>query len=314
MAKNSVASLLSVDSLFTTQAERDEAQRETVRDIPLEEISAFPNHPFKVRMDDSMTELADSVKQYGVLVPALVRPKPEGGYEMVAGHRRLKASELAGKATLSCIVRELTDDEATIIMVDSNLQREQILPSEKAFAYKMKLDAMKRQGQRTDLTLSPVATKLDTAAQLGQKSGESRDQVFRYIRLTHLIPEILDLVDNSILKEKDVLQMALRPAVELSYLAENEQRALLETMECEDCTPSHAQAIKMRQFSQEGKLNPDVILSIMQEEKPNQVEQFKMPRERISKYFPPGTPARKMEDTIVKALELYRKRQRDMER
>lgn len=317
MAKNSVASLLSVDSLFTTQAERDEAQRETVRDIPLEEISAFPNHPFKVRMDDSMTELADSVKQYGVLVPALVRPKPEGGYEMVAGHRRLKASELAGKATLSCIVRELADDEATLIMVDSNLQREQILPSEKAFAYKMKLDAMKRQGQRTDLTSSPLDKKLrgmTSAQQVGEKSGDSQPQIYRYIRLTHLIPEILDLVDNSVLKEKEVLQMALRPAVELSYLAENEQRALLETMECEDCTPSHAQAIKMRQFSQEGKLNPDVILSIMQEEKPNQVEQFKMPRERISKYFPPGTPARKMEDTIVKALELYRKRQRDMER
>ena len=314
MAKNNVANLLSVDSLFTTQAERDEAQRETVRDIPLTEISGFPNHPFKVRMDASMTELVDSVKQYGVLVPALVRPKPEGGYEMVAGHRRLTASELAGKATISCIVRDLTDDEAVIIMVDSNLQREQILPSEKAFAYKMKLAAMKRQGQRTDLTLSPMATKLDTAAQLGQQSGESRDQVFRHIRLTHLIPSILDMVDNSVLKEKDVLQMALRPAVELSYLSENEQKALLETMESEDCTPSHAQAIKMRQFSQEGKLNPDVILSIMQEEKPNQVEQFKIPRARISKYFPPGTPAQKMEDTIVKALELYRKRQRDMER
>lgn len=314
MAKNSVASLLSVDSLFTTQAERDEARRETVRDIPLEEISAFPNHPFKVRMDDSMTELADSVKQYGVLVPALVRPKPEGGYEMVAGHRHLKASELAGKTMLSCIVRDLTDDEATLIMVDSNLQREQILPSEKAFAYKMKMDAMKRQGQRTDLTSRPLGTKLRSDAELANEVSDSARQIQRYIRLTHLIPEILDLVDNSVLKEKEVLQMALRPAVELSYLAENEQRALLETMECEDCTPSHAQAIKMRQFSQEGKLNPDVILSIMQEEKPNQVEQFKMPRERISKYFPPGTPAKKMEDTIVKALELYRKRQRDMER
>lgn len=317
MAKNNVANLLSVDSLFTTQAERDEAQRETVRDIPLEEISGFPNHPFKVRMDASMTELVDSVKQYGVLVPALVRPKPEGGYEMVAGHRRLTASELAGKATISCIVRDLTDDEAVIIMVDSNLQREQILPSEKAFAYKMKLDAMKRQGQRTDLTSDPLGWKLngqESASIVGKDSGDSQTQVRRYIRLTRLIPGILDMVDNSVLKEKDVLQMALRPAVELSYLSENEQKALLETMESEDCTPSHAQAIKMRQFSQEGKLNPDVILSIMQEEKPNQVEQFKIPRERISKYFPPGTPAQKMEDTIVKALELYRKRQRDMAR
>lgn len=314
MAKNNVADLLSVGSLFTTQAERDEAQRETVRDIPLEEISDFPNHPFKVRMDASMMEMVDSVKQYGVLVPALVRPKPDGGYEMIAGHRRKKASELAEKQTISCIVRDMTDDEATIVMVDSNLQREQILPSEKAFAYKMKLDAMKRQGQRTDLTLSPVATKLDTAAILGQQSGESRDQVFRYIRLTHLIPDILDLVDNSVLKEKDILQIAIRPAVELSYLTEKEQQDLVEIMESEDCTPSHAQAIKMRQFSQEGRLDANVLLSIMQEEKPNQVEQFKMPKERISKFFSPGTPAKKMEDTIVKALELYRKRQRDMER
>lgn len=314
MAKNNVADLLSVGSLFTTQAERDEAQRETVREIPLEEISDFPNHPFKVRMDESMMEMVESVKQYGVLVPALVRPKRSGGYEMIAGHRRRKASELAEKQTLSCIVRDMTDDEATIVMVDSNLQREQILPSEKAFAYKMKLDAMKRQGKRTDLTLSPVATKFDTAAILGQQSGESRDQVFRYIRLTNLIPDILDLVDNSVLKEKDILQIALRPAVELSYLSEKEQQDLFEIMESEDCTPSHAQAIKMRQFSQEGRLDANVLLSIMQEEKPNQVEQFKMPKERISKFFSPGTPAKKMEDTIVKALELYRKRQRDMER
>ncbi|WP_294449569.1 ParB/RepB/Spo0J family partition protein [uncultured Gemmiger sp.] len=318
MAKNNVANLLSVDSLFTTQAERDEAQRETVRDIPLEEISGFPNHPFKVRMDASMTELVDSVKQYGVLVPALVRPKPEGGYEMVAGHRRLTASELAGKATISCIVRDLTDDEAVIIMVDSNLQREQILPSEKAFAYKMKLDAMKRQaGRPSKENSSPVGIDFrgkQTLDVMAEEVGDSRNQIHRFIRLTHLIPDILDMVDNSVLKEKGVLQMALRPAVELSYLSENEQKSLLETMESEDCTPSHAQAIKMRQFSQEGKLNPDVILSIMKEEKPNQVEQFKIPRERISKYFPPGTPAQKMEDTIVKALELYRKRQRDMAR
>ena len=209
MGKNSVADLLSVDNLFTTQAERDEATRESILDIPLNEISDFPDHPFKVRMDENMMDMVESVKQYGVLVPALVRPKPDGGYEMIAGHRRKMASELAGKPILSCIVRDMTDDEATIVMVDSNLQREQILPSEKAFAYKMKLDAMKRQGQRTDLTLSPVATKLDTAAKLGQQSGESRDQVFRYIRLTHLIPDILELVDNSVLKEKEVLQIEI---------------------------------------------------------------------------------------------------------
>lgn len=318
MAKNSVANLLSVDSLFTTQAERDEAQRETVRDIPLEEISGFPNHPFKVRMDASMTELVESVKQYGVLVPALVRAKRSGGYEMVAGHRRLTASELAGKATISCIVRDLTDDEAVLIMVDSNLQREQILPSEKAFAYKMKLDAMKRQAGRPSkengATVLPNFARKKSREILAEQVGESHEQIRKFIRLTHLIPGILDLVDNSIIKDKGVLQMALSPAVELSYLSESEQKSLLETMESEDCTPSHAQAIKMRQFSQEGKLNPDVILSIMQEEKPNQVEQFKIPRARISKYFPPGTPAQKMEDTIVKALELYRKRQRDMAR
>lgn len=317
MAKNSVADLLNVDSLFTTQTERDEAQRETVRDIPLEEISDFPNHPFKVRMDEKMMEMADSVKQYGVLVPALVRPKVDGGYEMIAGHRRKRASEMAGKSVLSCIIRDMTDDEATIVMIDSNLQREQILPSEKAFAYKMKLDAMKRQGQRTDLTCEPLAHKfagMKSRDILAEQVGESKDKIRRYIRLTHLIPEILDLVDNSVLREKDKLQIALRPAVELSYLTEKEQKDLLEIMECEDCTPSHAQAIKMRQFSQEGRLDANVLLSIMQEEKPNQVEQFKIAKDRISKFFSPGTPAKKMEDTIVKALELYRKRQRDMER
>ena len=318
MAKNNVADLLSVGSLFTTQAERDEAQRETVRDIPLEEISDFPNHPFKVRMDESMMEMVDSVKQYGVLVPALVRPKPDGGYEMIAGHRRRKASELAEKQTLSCIVRDMTDDESTIVMVDSNLQREQILPSEKAFAYKMKLDAMKRQaGRPSKDNLRPVGADLIGTRSdelLAENSPDSARQIQRYIRLTHLIPDILDLVDNSVLKEKDILQIALRPAVELSYLTEKEQQDLFEIMESEDCTPSHAQAIKMRQFSQEGRLDANVLLSIMQEVKPNQVEQFKMPKERISKFFSPGTPAKKMEDTIVKALELYRKRQRDMER
>lgn len=265
-----------------------------------------------------MQEMTESVKQYGVLVPALVRPKPDGGYEMVAGHRRKKAAELANLTEIPCIVRQLTDDEATIIMVDSNLQREQILPSEKAFAYKMKLDAMKRQGQRTDLTLSPVATKLDTAAQLGRQSGESRDQVFRFIRLTNLIPEILELVDNSVLKDPETLQIALRPAVELSYLRKEEQADLFAIMDELDCTPSHAQAIKMRQMSEAKtggeRLAKDALVSIMKEEKPNQKEQFKIPKERINKYFAPGTPAQKIEDTIIKALELYRKRQRSLER
>ena len=318
MAKNSAANLLtSVDSLFTTQAERDEAKRETVVKIPLDEISDFPNHPFKVREDDSMTEMVESIMLHGVLVPGLVRTKPDGGYEMVAGHRRKMASRLAGKTDMDCIVRELTDEEAIIIMVDSNLQREQLLPSEKAFAYKMKLDALKRQGQRTDLTSSPMDNKLKgitSAQQISGKTGDSQPQIYRYIRLTYLIPKLLEMVDNSVTKDKELMQIAMRPAVELSYLPENEQRMLLNTMELEDCTPSHAQAIKMRQFSKEGKLTEEVICSIMQEEKPNQKEQFRMPKDRINRFFAPGTPAQKIEDTIVKALELYRKRQRDMER
>ena len=308
MGKSNVSSLLtSLDDLFTTQEERDAEKRETVVDIPLSEISDFPKHPFKVKMDEAMAEMADSIRRYGVLVPGMVRPKPDGGYEMIAGHRRKMASELAQKETMPCLVRDLGDDEAIIIMVDSNLQRETLLPSEKAFAYKMKLEAMKRQGQRTDLTSSPVATRLDTAGQIGKQSGESRDQVFRFIRLTSLIPPLLDMVDEG--------RIAMRPAVELSYLAEKEQIMLREMMELEDCTPSHAQAIKMRRFAEEGKLSEEVILSIMQEEKPNQKEQFRMPRERISKYFPAGTPAQKIEETIIKALELYqRQRNRDRER
>ena len=310
MAKNSVSGLLtSVDELFTTQKERDEARREAVVDIPLSEISDFPDHPFKVRMDEAMTEMAESVKQYGVLVPGMARAKPEGGYEMVAGHRRKMASEIAQMETMPCLVRELTDDEAIIIMVDSNLQRETLLPSEKVFAYRMKLEAMKRQGQRTDLTSSPMDKKLHgitAAQQVGEKSGDSQPQIYRYIRLTHLIPPLRDMVDEG--------RIAMRPAVELSYLPEKEQEALFEIMGLEECTPSHMQAIKIRKFYEEGKLSEDVILSIMQEEKPNQKEQFRMPRERISKYFSPGTPAKTIEDTIIKALELYRKRQRSMER
>lgn len=306
------------NDLFSTQEERNNAQRSYVTDLPAAEISDFPNHPFKVRMDQSMVELVDSVKQYGVLVPSLVRPMPDGSYQMVSGHRRKRAAELAGLPTVPCIIRELTDDEAIIVMVDSNLQREQVLPSEKAFAYKMKLEAMKRQAGRPNKNNSaPVGPNLlgtRSNEELASQSPDSKTQIQRYIRLTNLIPELLDMVDNSVLKEAGKLQMALRPAVELSYLSEAEQTALLEVMEGEIRTPSHAQAIKMRSFSEQGKLNPDVILSIMQEEKPNQVEQFKIPRERIDKFFKPGTPAQKIEDTIVKALELYRKRQREMER
>ena len=304
--------------MFTTQEERDNAQRSYVIDLPAAEISDFPNHPFKVRMDEEMEHLVESVKERGVLVPSLVRPMPNGSYQMVSGHRRKFASELAELPTVPCIVRELTDDEAIIIMVDSNLQRERVLPSEKALAYKMKLDAMKRQAGRPSKNNSaPVGPNLlgtRSNEELASQSPDSKTQIQRYIRLTNLVPELLNMVDNTVLKEKGTLQMALRPAVELSYLPENEQNALLEVMESEDCTPSHAQAIKIRDFSEKGKLNPDVILSIMQEEKPNQVEQFKMPRNRIDKFFPAGTPAQKIEDTIVKALEMYRRRERAMER
>lgn len=323
MAKSSGLNfnLPSVDDLFSTEEERAEARLEKVVNLSPAEISDFPNHPFKVRMDEAMQEMTESVKQYGVLVPALVRPKPEGGYEMVAGHRRKKAADLAGLAEIPCIVRQLTDDEATIIMVDSNLQREQILPSEKAFAYKMKLDAMKRQAGRPSLeNLTPVVSekRLRTNEELGLQVGESREQIRRYIRLTHLIPEILELVDNSVLKDQEMLQIAMRPAVELSYLRKEEQADLFAIMDEMDCTPSHAQAIKMRQMSEAKtggeRLAKDALVSIMKEEKPNQKEQFKIPKEKISRFFAPGTPTQKIEDTIVKALELYRKRQRSLER
>lgn len=311
MAKSNASEMLtSLDSLFTTQEQRDEAKRDSVQDIPISQISDFPEHPFKVKQDEAMLEMAESVRQYGVLVPGLVRQLEDGSYQMVSGHRRKLSSELAGRDTIPCIVRDLTDDEAVIIMVDSNLQRERVLPSEKAFAYKMKLDAMRRQqGARTDLTSAPVGQKFDGKTSrelLAIESPDSHSQIQRYIRLTNLIPEILDMVDDG--------RIAFRPAVELSYLTEQEQSALYDTMGHADCTPSLAQAIKMKSFSREGKLSEAVILSIMEEEKPNQKEQFRIPKERISKYFKPGTPARTMEDTIIKALDYYRKRQREMER
>ena len=308
MAKSNASEMLtSLDSLFTTQEQRDEAKRDSVQDIPISQISDFPEHPFKVKQDEAMLEMAESVRQYGVLVPGLVRQLEDGSYQMVSGHRRKMASELAGRDTIPCIVRDLTDDEAVIIMVDSNLQRERVLPSEKAFAYKMKLDALRRQaGRPSKENLSPLETNLRTSAVIAQATGDSRAQVDRFIRLTNLIPEILDMVDDG--------RIAFRPAVELSYLTEQEQGTLYDTMGREDCTPSLAQAIKMKAFSRDGKLTDAVILSIMEEEKPNQKEQFRIPKERISKYFKPGTPARTMEDTIIKALDYYRKRQREMER
>ena len=272
--------LPSADDLFTTQEERDQKNQEYVKNISIYEITDFPNHPFKVKMDDKMLETIESVRAHGVLVPALVREKPTGGYEMISGHRRKMASELAGKETMPCIVRNLSDDQAVIVMVDSNLQREEILPSEKAFAYKMKLDAMKRQGQRTDLTSTPLGQKLGkySVEVLGEQVGESKSQIQRYIRLTELIPEILEMVDDK--------KISMRPAVELSYLPKEEQEILYDTMESEACTPSHAQAIKIRKFSAEGRLNEDVLLSIMSEEKPGRaVENPKEPTEEI---FPVG--------------------------
>lgn len=298
--------LPSVDDLFTTQKERDQKNQEYIKDISIYEITDFPNHPFKVRMDAKMVETIESVREHGVLLPALVREKPTGGYEMISGHRRKMASELAGFEKMPCIVRNLSDDEAVIVMVDSNLQREEILPSEKAFAYKMKLEAMNRQGKRTDLTSTPLVSKFRTNEILAQEAGESRETIRRYIRLTELIPEILEMVDDK--------KISMRPAVELSYLPKEEQAILYDTMESEACTPSHAQAIKIRKFSAEGRLNEDVLLSIMAEEKPNQVEQWKIPKNRLKKYFPSGTTQQKMEETIIKALELYRKREKSRER
>ncbi len=296
-----------VADLFTTQEQRDEDKREKVQDIPLSLIDPFPDHPFQVKMDEAMQAMADSVKTYGVLVPALLRPKDDGRYESVAGHRRKMACELAGLETMPCIVREMSRDEAIIAMVDSNLQRETILPSEKAKSYKMKLDAMKRQAGRpskdNSATLLQNYNGKTSRELLAEKSPDSHEQIRKFIRLTDLIPQMLDMVDAG--------KIAMRPAVELSYLPPEEQQALFETIQSEESTPSHIQAMKMRKFSEEGRLGEDVILSIMQEEKPNQVEQFKIPKERISKFFTPGTPAQKIEDTIIKALEQYRQRERN---
>ena len=302
-----------LDDLFSTDESRAEVQLEKVVMLNPADISDFPNHPFKIRQDEAMTEMADSVKQYGVLVPALVRPKADGGYEMVAGHRRKCAATLAGITEMPCIVRNLTDDEATIIMVDSNLQRETILPSEKAFAYKMKLEAIKRQAGRPSKENSvPVGQNFEGKTSrelLADKSPDSNTQIQRYIRLTELIPSILDMVDSG--------KIAFRPAVELSYLSKKQQQSLYDTMECEDCTPSLAQAIKMKEFSRDGKLTEEVILSIMQEEKPNQREKPAFRDERITRLIPKSIPRGQETDFVIRALEFYNRhlqRRRDQER
>ena len=299
--------LASVDDLFSTEETRADAQREKVMEIPLSELHPFKNHPFKVKDDEAMMETADSVRKYGVLVPAIARPDPDGGYELVAGHRRHRASELAEKETMPVIVRDLDDDAATIIMVDSNLQREELLPSERAFAYKMKLDAMKHQGERVDLTSSQVGTKLRADELLAQQAGSSRNQVQRYIRLTELIPELLDMVDER--------KIALNPAYELSFLKKEEQVDLLDAMDSVQATPSLSQAQRLKKFSQEGNLSLDVMRAIMGEEKKSDLDKVTFTSDTLRKYFPKSYTPAKMQETIIKLLEQWqKKRQRDQER
>lgn len=285
------------DEMFMNDQERAENRLPKIFDISLTEIDDFPDHPFKVRLDEDMDQLVESVKNRGVITPITLRRKENGRYEIVSGHRRRKACELAGLATVPAEIKELTRDEAIILMVESNLQRSVILPSEKAFSYKMRLEAMNRQGIRTDLTSCPVGTKLDSGEELSKDQGDSRRQIFRYIRLTELAPELLDLVDEG--------KIAMRPAVELSYLNDKEQQDLLPAMELADATPSHAQAIKMRKFSQDGKLTPEVIESIMCEEKPNQKEKVSIRYEDARKYIPSSVPYKDTGAFILKALEYY---------
>ena len=296
-SRGSKIELTAYDDLFETDESRAEANLSKIREIPIAEIDEFPDHPFKVLMDEDMEQLVDSVRRSGVMTPATVRQKEDGRYELISGHRRKKACELAGLETLKCEVKELTRDEAIIVMVESNLQRTTILPSEKAFAYKMRLEAMKRQGKRTDLTSAPLVQKLTSREKIAAKTDDSHEQVRRFIRLTELVPEILQMVDEH--------QIAFRPAVEISYLSEEQQYTLLEAMGYNDATPSLAQAIKMKKFMQEGKLTDGVIQSIMQEEKPNQKEKPAFKDERITKLIPKSIPRGQETDFVVKALEFY---------
>lgn len=287
------------------QPDTNEPKREKVRVVSLQYVDDFPDHPFQVREDEDMEKLIESIRNNGVLNPIIVRKKEDERYEIISGHRRKYACKKLGMDLIPMIVRDISRDEAVIAMVDSNLQREVILPSEKARAYKMKIDAMKRQGKRTDLTLSPMATKspIDSAMEIGKSTGESRDQVFRYVRLNQLTPELLEFVDDG--------KIGLRPAVELSYLQEEEMRDLVDFIDTEGTFPSHAQAIRMKELSRDGKLDTDTINEIMGEEKPNQKPKFKIPMERLERYFPSGTPQKQMEDTILQALEFYRQRKRE---
>ena len=302
--------LASVDDLFSTEEVRQDAKLEKIQEIPLSELHPFKNHPFKVKDDEAMMETADSIKQYGVLVPAIARPDPEGGYELVAGHRRHRASELADKETMPVIVRDLDDDAATIIMVDSNLQRESLLPSERAFAYKMKLEAMKHQGDRVDLTCSQVGNKLEgkkSSEILAEQVGQSKNQIFRYIRLTELIPELIDMVDEK--------KIALNPAYELSFLKKEEQVDLLDAIDSEQATPSLSQAQRLKKYSQEGHLTLDMMRVIMGEEKKSDLDRVTFTSDTLRKYFPKSYTPQRMQETIIKLLEQWqKKRQRDQER
>lgn len=300
--------LTSVDELFSTEESREDAQREKVLEIALSQLHPFQNHPFQVRDDQAMQETADSIREYGVLVPAIARPDPNGGYELIAGHRRHRASQLAGKETMPVIIREL-DDDATIIMVDSNLQRETLLPSERAFAYKMKLEAMKHQGERADLTCGQIGHKLNRQKSrdlLAEQTGDSAKNIQRYIRLTELIPELLELVDER--------KIALNPAYELSFLKKEEQTKLLDAMESEQTTPSLSQAQRLKKFSQEGHLSLDVMRAILSEEKKSEVDRVTLTSDTLRKYFPKSYTPQRMQDTIIKLLEQWQRRQKEQER
>ena len=299
--------LASVDDLFSTEESRQDEQLEKIQEIPLSELHPFKDHPFKVKDDDAMIETADSIKKYGVLVPAIARPLPDGGYELVAGHRRRRASELAGKETMPVIVRDLDDDAATIIMVDSNLQRENLLPSERAFAYKMKLEALKNQGARSDLTSTQLVSKLRSNEQLGAENNQSRETVRRFIRLTNLVPELLDMVDEK--------KIAFNPAVELSYLDESQQRDFLEAMNDTQNAPSLSQAQRLKKLAQEGHFSYDVAFAVMGEEKKDELDKVVIKNDTLRKYFPRSYTPKQMEDTIIKLLEQWqRKQQRQNER
>ena len=305
--KNGNISLSSYDDIFQTDQSREEAQQERVQEIPLSELHPFKGHPFKVLDDDAMQKTVESIAQFGVMTPAIARPRPEGGYELIAGHRRHHASELAGKETMPVIVREMDDDAATILMVDSNLQRETLLPSERAFAYKMKLEAMKHQGARSDLTSTQVVSKLRANEELGESMGVSRESVRRFIRLTELIPELLDMVDEK--------KIAFNPAVELSYLKKEEQKDFLEAMDYAQATPSLSQAQRLKKFSQEGKCSLDAMCAIMSEEKKSELDKVTIKNDVLRKYFPKSYTPKQMEDTIIKLLEQWqKKREKSMER